>query len=537
MSAVPQTVRHEPLELGSILSTDHKRSASKLAVLVFACFIAGGILALLVRLELAQPGLQIVSADGYDALFSMHGSLMIYFVMTPLALALGLYFVPLQIGASDVAAPRLTAFAVWLMWGGALTLLSGFLADNGPGRAGWTAFTPLSDSQPTPGSGMDMWVIGVMIGAIGASILAGTIFATIFRHRAPGMSMFRLPPFTWTMVFTCLMTIVALPVLAVAMALLLADRLGAGMLESGSGPVVYQHLFWFYGHPVVYVMFFPFLGAVAEVISTFSRKRLFGYRGFILGLLIFTGISMAVWAHHMFATGQLSTSLNNYFSFSSHILALPAGIEYFDLTVTMIGGAILLRTPMLFALGFLVQFLIGGLTGIIVGSPPLDYHVHDSYFVVGHFHYTLFAGSLFGGFAGLYYWFPKVTGATLREGLGKAHFVLMAIGANMTFFPMFILGYDGMPRRVADYPADAGFTTWNMISSIGAGLIAVSIAIFIANLVVSLRRRREAGPDPWGGQTLEWATSSPPPRFNFRSLPPIGSRTPLLDEREEAAAS
>jgi cytochrome c oxidase subunit 1 len=538
MSVATETLeRPDPVQLGSVLSTDHKRSAAKLGILALTCFLAGGVLALLIRLELAQPGLQIVTPDTYDALFSMHGSLMIYFVMTPLALALGLYFVPLQIGASDVAAPRLTAFAVWLMVGGAATLLSGFLADNGPGRAGWTAFTPLSDSQPTPGSGMDMWVIGVLLGAIGASILAGTIFATIFRHRAPGMSMFRIPPFTWTILFTCLMTVIALPVLAVAMALLLADRLGADMLESGSGPVIYQHLFWFYGHPVVYVMFFPFLGAVAEVICTFSRKRLFGYRGFILGLLIFTGISMAVWAHHMFATGQLSTSLNDYFSFSSHILALPAGIEYFDLTVTMIGGAILLRTPMLFAIGFLVQFLIGGLSGIIVGSPPLDYHVHDSYFVVAHFHYTLFAGSLFGGFAGIYYWFPKVTGAMLREGLGKAHFVLMVIGANLTFFPMFILGYDGMPRRVADYPDDAGFTTANLISSIGAGLIAISIAIFLANLALSLRRRRTAGDDPWGGQTLEWATTSPPPRFNFRALPPIRSRTPLLDESQEARAS
>jgi cytochrome c oxidase subunit 1 len=537
VSATAEALRRPaPLQADSLLSTDHKRTASKLAILAFACFLAGGLLALVMRTELAQPGLQVVSADTYDELFTMHGSLMIYFVMTPLALALGLYFVPLQIGAAEVAAPRLTSFGFWLIAGGAITMLSGFLADGGAGRAGWTAFLPLSDSQPTPGSGMDMWVIGVMLGAVGGTVIAATTFATIFRHRAPGMTLFQIPPFTWTILFTSLMTIVAFPVLAAAMALLLAERLGAGILDSGSGPVIYQHLFWFYGHPVVYVMFFPFLGAVAEVVATFSRKRLFGYRAFILGLLIFTGISMAVWAHHMFATGQLSTSLNNYFSFSSHILALPAGIEYFDLVATMIGGAILLRTPMLFALGFLVQFLIGGLTGIIVGSPPIDYHVHDSYFVVGHFHYTLFAGSLFGGFAGLYYWFPKVTGAMLREGLGKVHFVLMAVGANLTFFPMLLLGYDGMPRRVADYPADAGFTTENLISSIGAGLIALSIVVFIVNLAVSLRRRRDAGDDPWGGQTLEWATTSPPPRFNFTSLPPIRSHAPLLDAREGEAS-
>ena len=538
MSAIPGSLRRPaPLQLESLLSTDHKRTAAKLAVVAFVAFLAGGVLALIMRSELAEPGLQVVSSNTYDQLFTMHGSLMIYYVMVPFALALGLYFVPLQIGAADVAAPRLTSFGFWLIAGGMITLVSGFLADGGAARAGWTAYPPLSGAQGTPGSGMDMWVIGVLLGAVGGTVIAATVLATIFRHRAPGMSLFQIPPFTWTILFTCMMTVVAFPVLAVAMALLLADRLGADVFESGSGPVIYQHLFWFYGHPVVYIMFFPFLGAVAEVVATFSRKRLFGYNAFVLGLLLFTGASMAVWAHHMFATGQLSTSLNNYFAFSSHILAVPAGIEYFDLVATMIGGAILLRTPMLFALGFLVQFLIGGLTGIMVGSPPIDYHVHDSYFVVGHFHYTLFAGSLFGGFAGLYYWFPKVTGAMLREGLGKVHFVLMAIGANLTFFPMLLVGYNGMPRRVADYPADAGFTTDNLLSTIGSGLIALSIVVFLVNLVVSLRRRVTAGDDPWGGQTLEWATSSPPPRFNFRRLPAIRSRTPLLDEREEVAAS
>jgi cytochrome c oxidase subunit 1 len=521
------------LQLDSLLSTDHKRTAAKLALLGFALFLVAGLLALVMRGELAQPGLQVVSANTYDELFTIHGSLMIYFVMTPFALALGLYFVPLQIGAAEVAAPRLTAFGFWLIAGGAVTLLSGFLTDGGAGRGGWTAYLPLSGEQGTPGPGMDMWVIGVLLAALGSTVIAATTLATIFRHRAPGMSMFRIPPFSWAILFTCLMTVTAFPVLVVAMALLLAERLGAGILDPGSGPVLYQHLFWFYGHPVVYVMFFPFLGAVAEVVATFSQRRLFGYRPLVFSLLLFTGISMAVWAHHMFATGQLSTSLSNYFAFSSHLLAVPAGIEYFDLIATMIGGAILLRTPMLFALGFMAQFLIGGLTGIIVGSPPIDYHVHDSYFVVGHFHYTLFAGSLFGGFAGLYYWFPKITGVMLREGLGKAHFVLMAIGANLTFFPMLLLGYDGMPRRVADYPADAGFGTDNLLASFGAAVIALSILVFIVNLVVSLRRRRPAGDDPWRAQTLEWATSSPPPRLNFRSLPPIRSRTPLLDLRSE----
>ena len=537
VNATPTLLRRPAaFELDSLLSTDHKRTAAKLATLGFLLFLLAGLLALVIRGELARPGLQLVSSDTYDQLFTMHGSLMIYFVMTPFALAIGLYFAPLQIGAADVAAPRLTAAGFWLIAGGAVTLLSGFLTDGGAGRAGWTAYLPLSGEVGTPGPGMDMWVIGVVLAALGSTLIAATTLATIFRHRAPGMSMFRLPPLTWTVLFTCLMTVVAFPVLVVAMALLLAERLGAGVLDpSGDGPILYQHLFWFYGHPVVYVMFFPFLGAVAEVVATFSQRRLFGYRALVFSLLLFTGISMGVWAHHMFATGALSTSVANYFAFSSHALAVPAGIEYFDLIATMIGGAILLRTPMLFALGFMAQFLIGGLTGILVGSPPIDYHVTDSYFIVGHFHYTLFAGSLFGAFAGLYYWFPKITGAKLREGLGKVHFVLMAIGANLTFFPMLLLGYDGMPRRVADYSPESGFGTDNLISSIGSEVIALSILVFIVNLVVSLRHREEAGDDPWGGQTLEWATSSPPPRLNFRSLPPIRSRTPVLDLREEAS--
>jgi cytochrome c oxidase subunit 1 len=315
------------------------------------------------------------------------------------------------------------------------------------------------------------------------------------------------------------------------MGLLLADRNLGPVFDTPGGPATYQNLFWFYGHPVVYVMFFPFLGVVADIVATFSRRRLFGYPLLIISLFAFTGLSMSVWAHHMFATGQVN---NQYFSLTSTALAIPAGVEYFDVIATMIGGAILLRTPMLFALGFLALFLIGGLTGIVVGSPPIDYHVHDSYFVVAHFHYTLFGGSLMGAFAAAYYWFPKVTGAMLREWLGKVQFGLLFVGVNLTFFPMFLLGYDGMPRRVADYSPSAGFTGDNRLATIGAFVIALGIAVFIANLVVSLRSRRPAGDDPWEGQTLEWATSSPPPRLNFNGLPPIRSYAPLLDERERA---
>src|SRR3954469_12383611 len=525
----PPMPRAGPVEW--LLATDHKRTAARIAVAAFGFFIASGVLALLMRSELAQPGLQIMSTDTYNQLFTMHGSGMIYLVVTPLALAVGLYFVPLQIGAADVVAPRLTAFAFWLYLGGGLTMYSGFLTSTGAGKTGWTAYYPLSGEQGSPGPGMDMWIIGVALAVAGMMLVAATILLTLIRQRAPGMDITRLSPFSWSMFFTCAMTVTSFPVLIVAMGLLLADRNLGGVFDSPGGPATYQNLFWFYGHPVVYVMFFPFLGIVADVVATFSRRRLFGYPFLVLSLFAFTGLSMTVWAHHMFATGQVN---NEYYSLTSTALAIPAGVEYFDVIATMIGGAILLRTPMLFALGFLALFLIGGLTGIVVGSPPIDYHVTDSYFVVAHFHYTLFGGCLMGAFAAAYYWFPKVTGAMLREGLGKLQFSLLFVGVNLTFFPMFLLGYDGMPRRVADYSPSAGFTGDNRLATIGAYVIAFGIVVFIVNLVVSLRSRRPAGDDPWEGQTLEWATSSPPPRLNFSGLPPIRSFAPLLDLRERA---
>jgi cytochrome c oxidase subunit I len=323
------------------------------------------------------------------------------------------------------------------------------------------------------------------------------------------------------------------PVLVVAMVLLWIDRHYGGIFEGAGGATAYQHLFWFYGHPVVYVMFFPFVGAVAEVVATFSRKRFFGYRAIVLSLLAFAALSMSVWAHHMFATGQVK---NQYFSLTSTLLVLPAGVEYFDMIATMIGGAILLRTPMLFAVGFLVQFLVGGLSGIFVASPPLDYHVHDTFVVVAHFHYTLLAGSMFGFFAAVYYWFPKATGRMLGERLGKTHFWLMAIGTNLTFLPMFFLGNDGMVRRIADYTPETGWQNLNELATLGSYAIAISIAVFCVNVFRSLRHGAPAGDDPWEGQTLEWATSSPPPRHNFDRLPPVRSFAPLLDLREARGA-
>jgi cytochrome c oxidase subunit I len=514
--------------LAWVATTDHKRIALRMAAVALAFFVIGGLFALVMRSELADPGTQLVGRDAYNQLFSMHGTTMVFLVMTPLAVALGVYLVPLQVGAAEIAGPRIALGGHWLVLAGGLTMYSGFLTDHGAGKAGWTAYYPLSGDSATPGTGMDLWVAGVILVGVGLTLLVACLLATIIRLRAPGMTMLRLPVFTWTMLAAVLMIIMTVPVLGVGMALLLADRLGADIFNTAGGPIAYQNLFWFFGHPAVYIMFFPFLGITAEVVSTFSRRRFVGYKPLILALLAFTGLSMSVWAHHMFTTGQ---TVNKYFSLTSTALVVPAGMEYFAVIATLIGGAIVLRTPMLFALGFFLQFLIGGLSGVIVASPPLDYHLHDSYFIVAHFHYTLFAGSLFAGFAAAYYWFPKFTGAMLRDGLGKIQFALIVIGTNLTFFPMFLLGYDGMPRRVADYAPDAGFTDLNRLSTLGSYFIALGVAVFLVNLYVSLRNREPAGNDPWEGQTLEWATTSPPPRYNFRSLPKISSYAPVLDRR------
>ena len=517
--------------LAWIASTDHKRIALRMAGVATLFLAAAGVLILLVRTELVAPGIQFVGEDTFNQFFTIHGSTMVYLVVTPLVLALGLYIVPLQIGAAEVFAPRLALLGFWLITTGGVSIWMGFATDQGAGKAGWTAYYPLSGPQKTPGAGMDMWVVGVLLAAVGVTLFGLCVLMTILRRRAPGMTFGKLAPFTWTMLATSVFVVVAFPFLVVAMALLFIDRqLGGGIYDTELGPIVYQYLFWFYGHPVVYVWFFPALGAVAEVIAVFSGRRFFGYHVFVIAIAAFTALSITVGGHHMFATGRAT---NEYFALSTMLLVVPAGAEYFASIGTMWRGKLRFTTPMLFGLGFLLQFLIGGLTGVILAAPTLDYHVHDSYFVVAHFHYTAFAGALFGLFAAIYYWFPKVFGLRLSERLGKTHFWLLVVGTNLTFFPMLILGYEGMPRRVADYTDASGFQTLNILSTVGAFLIATAIALWLVNLVLSFWKRRPAGDDPWQGQTLEWATSSPPPRHNFSSLPPIRSYAPLLDLRRE----
>jgi cytochrome c oxidase subunit I len=518
--------------LGAAISTDHKRIGLNLGVCSLAFFLLGGVFALVMRAQLAQPNVQFVSDNTYNEMFTMHGSTMIYLFVTPMAIALAMYLVPLQIGAISVSAPRLALAGFWTWLSGGAIIQSGWLTAAGPGRDGWSSYEPLSNGTNTPGVGMDLWVIGVILAAGGMVAMAGCVVATIARRRAPGMALLRMPVFTWTALASVLMVIGAFPVLIVAMVLLFVDRHGGHIYGAFSGTIDYQNLFWFFGHPVVYVMFFPYLGAAAEAIAVNAHKRWFGYVPFVASIMAFAALSMSVWSHHMFVTGGVT---NQYFAFTSTMLAIPAGIEYFDMIATLIGGAIVLRTSMLFALAFFLQFLIGGLSGIFVASPVLDYNAYGSYMVVAHFHYTLFAGSIFGFFAGVYHWFPKITGAMLRESLGKLQLALMVVGTNMTFFPMFFLGQDGMVRRISRYPAHPGWGTLNLIETIGAGIIALGVLTFIVNVVVSLRTRVAAGDDPWLGHTLEWATSSPPPIYNFeRPLPPVRSYAPLLDLRHEA---
>ena len=526
---VAGTARHRRTLIELLASTDHKQIGVLTTATAFVFFLMGGSLAVLMRTELAQPGMQIVSEDTYNQLFTMHGSTMFYLFAVPAAIGVGIYMVPLQIGAPEIVKPRMALLGYWLFLCGGIIMWSGFLTEQGAAQFGWTAYWPLSDTNATPGTGADFWIVGVVLATGGAILQALCLMATILRRRAPGMTPLRMPLFTWSELVTVFMVLTAFPVFLVTMILLYVDRHFGTVFTSTGGPITYQYLFWFYGHPVVYVVFFPLVGVVGEVIATFSRRRFFGFSVTVLSLLFFSALSMAVFGHHMFTT---QSAPNNYFSLTSTMLLVPAGIEYFAFIATMWGGRIQLRPPMLFALGFVLLFLIGGLTGIWVASPPLDYHAHDSYFVVAHFHYTLFGGTVFGLFAAIYYWFPKVTGRLLGETLARWHFGLMFTGALLAFIPMFFLGEEGMPRRVADYLSVHDWTTLNMLSSVGAYTIFTSVALFLVNVIRSLRGGAVAGPDPWLGQTLEWATASPPPRHNFARVPEIRSHTPLFDLRE-----
>ncbi|MDQ3850932.1 MAG: cbb3-type cytochrome c oxidase subunit I [Actinomycetota bacterium] len=520
--------------LETVAGTDHKSLGLAVTATSLAFFALGGLLALVMRAELAHPGLQVVDADAYNQLFTIHGSTMLFLFAPTVVFGLALYMVPLQLGAAGVMWPRLASVAYWLYLGGGLIMWSGFLVENGAAKAGWHAFYPLTDANQNPWMGMDFWIVGVVLSQAAVLAWAVCLLATIVRRRAPGMTLWRMSFFTWSMVATIFMVVTTFPVLLAAMALLFVDRHGITIFGLPGGAVTWQYLFWFYAHPLVYVIFFPVMAVVAETIATFSRRRQFGYRTSVVAVLTFAALSSSVWGHHMFTQQDVD---NRYFSFTTTSIAVPAGIEYFSFIATMWGGRIRLRAPMLFALGFAVLFLIGGLSGIFVASPPIDYDVHDTYVVVAHFHYTVFGGTVWGLMTALYLWFPKVTGRMLDEGLARWHAGLMFVGSLATFFPWFFLGMLGMRREIADYGGwHAGWTTWNMVSTAGSAVLFVSLVVFAVNVVRSLRRGAPAGPDPWDGQTLEWATSSPPPPHNFEALAPVRSHAPLLDLREAQPA-
>ncbi|TDD80255.1 cytochrome c oxidase subunit I [Actinomadura darangshiensis] len=511
-----------------LTTTDHKVIGNLYLVTSFVFFLLAGLMAMVIRGELAEPGLQLVSNEQYNQLFTMHGTIMLLLFATPLFVGFANVIMPLQIGSPDVAFPRLNMFSYWLFLFGGLILFASFISPGGAASFGWTAYAPLNSALRTPGVGGDMWIMGLALSGFG-TILGGVNFiTTVICMRAPGMTMFRMPIFTWNVFLTSLLVLMAFPVLAAALLCLEADRrLGAHVFDASSGgALLWQHLFWFFGHPEVYIIALPFFGIVTEVIPVFSRKPLFGYFGMVGATIAITGLSMSVWAHHMFTTGQV---LLPFFSFMSFLIAVPTGVKFFNWVGTMWRGNLTFETPMLFSVGFLVTFLFGGLTGVILASPPLDFHVQDSYFVVAHFHYVVFGTVVFAMFAGFYFWWPKMTGKLLHEGWGKVHFWTLFIGFHTTFLVQHWLGAEGMPRRYADYPAE--FTALNRVSSAGAFLLGISTLFFMYNVYRTARRTAPVeADDPWGyGNSLEWATSSPPPRHNFTSIPQIRSERPAFD--------
>ncbi|TSB29290.1 aa3-type cytochrome oxidase subunit I [Streptomyces benahoarensis] len=536
----PVRARHRGRVLADWLSTtDHKKIGHLYLITSFGFFLVGGVLALVMRAELARPGLQLISAEQFNQAFTMHGTIMLLLFATPAFAGFANEIMPLQIGAPDVAFPRLNALSYWFYLFGGLMVLGAFLTPDGGPSFGWTAYAPLNSPLHSPGIGPDLWVMGLALAGFGTILGAVNFVTTIITLRAPGMTMFRMPVFTWNILFTSVLVLMAFPVLAAALLVLEADRrFGAVVFEpQWGGALLWQHLFWFFGHPEVYIIALPFFGIITEIIPVFSRKPVFGYVMLIGATMAITALSVMVWAHHMFATGAV---LLPFFSLLSFLIAAPTGVKFFNWIGTMWHGSLSFETPMLWSVGFLVSFLFGGLTGVILASPPLDFHVTDTYFVVAHFHYVVFGTVAFATFAGFYFWWPKFTGKLLDERLGKIHFWTLFTGFHLTFLVQHWLGAEGMPRRYADYLAADGFTALNTLSTLGAFLLGISTLPFLYNVWRTSRYgTRTELDDPWGfGRSLEWATSCPPPRHNFTTLPRIRSESPAFDlHHPEVAAA
>ncbi|MHB1583050.1 MAG: cytochrome c oxidase subunit I [Acidimicrobiales bacterium] len=530
-----------------LTTTDHKVIGLSYMITSLVMFYLAGIMALFMRLQLTSPSGSVVSFQQYNELFTMHGSLMLYLFAGPFAFGgLANYVVPLQVGAPDMAFPRLNALSYWLYLSGSITMLLGFFVAGGAADFGWVAYAPLSDAVNSPGAGADLWIMALVLTGFSAIFTGVNLVATIFYLRAPGMTMFRMPIFTWNMLVTGILILIAFPVLTGALIMLFADRhfgthiyeVTGCMTTASPGhpavadpnacgvPVLWQNLFWFFGHPEVYILALPFFGIVTEVLPVFSRKPVFGYKGMVFATMSIAALSTGVWAHHMFTTGVV---LLPFFSLLSLAIAVPTGIKFFNWIGTLWRGQLHFTSAMLFSIGFLFAFLMGGATGVILASPPLDFFTHDTYFVVAHFHQVLFGTAVFAGFAGIYYWYPKMFGRMLNEHLGKWHFWLTFVGFWLTFLPQYELGMKGMPRRVASYPANLGWQSWNIASTVGAFMIAAGFAFLLVNFWVSWRNPVPAGNNPWDAHTLEWFTTSPPPHHNYTHLPPIRSERPTWD--------
>ncbi len=530
-SAIPQRKKSLGASIVKwVTSTDHKLIGYMYLIASVLWFFLAGLMALVIRAELAIPGMQVVSLEQYNQLFTMHGTIMLFLFATPLFVGFGNVIMPLQIGAPDVAFPRLNMFGFWLFLFGGFIVAAGFFTPGGAAAFGWFAYAPLSNAVNSPEVGADLWLLGLTMGGLGTILGAVNFITTIFTMRAPGMTMFRMPIFTWTILITSVLVLIAFPVLAALLAVAFIDRQYGSLVfapENG-GAILWQHLFWFFGHPEVYIIALPFFGIASEIIPTFARKPIFGYKGLIFATMAIGALSVAVWAHHMYVTGSVYLP---FFAFMTMLIAVPTGVKFFNWIGTMWKGSISYDTPMLWTMGFLFTFLFGGLTGIILSAPPLDFHVSDSYFVVAHFHYTVFGTVVFMMFAGLYFWWPKMTGKMLDERLGKIHFWLLFIGFQVTFLVQHWLGVQGMPRRYGDYLPMDDFQTLNIVSTAGAAILGISTFFFIWNVFKTWKTAPKVTvDDPWGWSgSLEWATSCPPPRHNFTSLPRIRSERPAFD--------
>jgi cytochrome c oxidase subunit 1 len=519
---------------GWLTEVHHTAIGKRYIVTALVFFALGGLEALLMRIQLARPENGLLGPDLYNQIFTTHGTTMMFLFAVPIMLGLGVYLVPLMVGTRDLAFPRLNAFSYWVYLIGGLFLYTAFFLNTGP-DAGWFAYVPLSGPEYSPGKRVDVWAQMITFTEISSLAVAVNLITTIFKQRAPGMSLNRIPIFVWAMLVTSFMVIFAMPAVMLSSLMLALDRLVDTHFfnqAEGGDPLMWQHLFWFFGHPEVYIIFLPATGIVSTLLPPFARREVFGYLALVLSLVATGFIGFGLWVHHMFATGLPQLGLS-FFTAASIMIAIPSGTQMFCWIATLWGGRIRFQTPLLYVLGFVFTFMMGGLTGVMLAAVPLDLQVHDTFFVVAHFHYVLIGGAVFPLLGGLFYWFPKMTGRMLSEGWGKVSFWLVFLGFNLTFFPQHILGLQGMPRRGYTYLPETGWGDLNLLSTIGSGVLALGVLAYVINMLSSLFAGAPAGKDPWASDTLEWSTPSPPPPYNFQHLPTVSGRSPLWLWRDD----